>query len=301
MVQDGLNAGSVPLHLVGGVVRRHPAEQMFAAMLDGWRSQQLARGLSFASIDARQRVVRRFHAHFNEWPWQWTPAMAEEWFTDLRIHRQVSLSTLRSMQAAVRQFCWFVTDPAYGWSIECERLFGTHPIQVCREDNVVRHAAEVESRPAKRAFTRDELQAFFDHANAQVSLTRERGRKGSLPAFRDAVLFKTAYAWGLRRNEVRMLDIVDLGLNPKAPEFGRFGVLYVRHGKAMHGSPPKRRSVLTVWGLGRRMPRGVDAGPAALPRRWHRAGSLPVGTFRARGPDAPESGVRPLPARHRSR
>ena len=44
-----------------------------------------------------------------------------------------------------------------------------------------------------------------------------------------------------------MLDVVDFGTNPHGAEFGEFGVCYVRHGKAMKGSPPKRRSVLTVW------------------------------------------------------
>jgi integrase/recombinase XerC len=66
-------------------------------------------------------------------------------------------------------------------------------------------------------------------------------------AFRDAVLFKVTYSWGLRRNETRMLDVTDFGSNPKAAEFGRYGVCYVRHGKAARGSPPKRRGVLTVW------------------------------------------------------
>ncbi|MFH8388034.1 tyrosine-type recombinase/integrase [Kitasatospora sp. NPDC018058] len=37
------------------------------------------------------------------------------------------------------------------------------------------------------------------------------------------------------------------GRNPQGREFGEYGVLYVRHGKAKKGSPPKRRSVLTVW------------------------------------------------------
>jgi hypothetical protein len=44
-----------------------------------------------------------------------------------------------------------------------------------------------------------------------------------------------------------MLDVADFGRNPEATEFGEYGVLYVRHGKAKKGSPPKRRSVLTVW------------------------------------------------------
>jgi len=90
-------------------------------------------------------------------------------------------------------------------------------------------------------------EAFLDHADAEVSRIRAAGRKGWLPAFRDAALFKVAYAYGLRRNEARMLDVADFGRNAHAPEFGDRGVCYVRHGKAIKGSPPKPRSVLTVW------------------------------------------------------
>lgn len=61
------------------------------------------------------------------------------------------------------------------------------------------------------------------------------------------MLFKVAYAYGLRRNEARMLDVADFTRNPQAPEFGEFGVCEVRHGKANKGSAPKRRGVLTVW------------------------------------------------------
>jgi hypothetical protein len=44
-----------------------------------------------------------------------------------------------------------------------------------------------------------------------------------------------------------MLDAVDLGRNVHGAEFGEFGLCRVRFGKAKKGSPPKQRSVLTVW------------------------------------------------------
>jgi site-specific recombinase XerD len=88
---------------------------------------------------------------------------------------------------------------------------------------------------------------LFDHADERVAQVRASGRKGWLAAFRDATLFKVAYAWGLRRREVSMLERCDLGRNPKAPEFGDLGALTVRWGKASHGGPPRRRRVLTVW------------------------------------------------------
>jgi integrase/recombinase XerC len=52
---------------------------------------------------------------------------------------------------------------------------------------------------------------------------------------------------GLRRRELVMLELADFGTIPHAPEFGAHGVVYVRWGKASKGSPPKRRSVLTVF------------------------------------------------------
>jgi site-specific recombinase XerD len=118
---------------------------------------------------------------------------------------------------------------------------------VLHEWNTAVHLADSEAEPSKRAFTRGELQAFFDHCDEEVARKRARGRKGWLPAFRDATLFKTLYGFGTRRNETRMLDAADFGRNPEGVEFGEYGVLYIRYGKAKKGSPPKRRSVLTVW------------------------------------------------------
>ena len=71
---------------------------------------------------------------------------------------------------------------------------------------------------------------------------RVRPGKGWLAAFRDATLFKVIYAWGLRRTEAAMLDVGDFGANPAAPELGSFGMCQVRFGKALRGSPPRRRA-----------------------------------------------------------
>ncbi|WP_425339853.1 tyrosine-type recombinase/integrase [Micromonospora parva] len=240
-------SGSAGLKLVAGVALLRPEEHVFATMLDGWRDQQAARNLSLATIASRLRVIRAFSDYVTSYPWQWLPQMVDEWSMDLRSVRGLRRSTLRGYQEAVRLFCDYLTDPAYGWAKECEQRFGSHPVQVCHEWNTAVHVQDNEADPAKRAFTAAELQALFDHADEQVTRIRGAGRKGWLPAFRDAVLLKTAYAYGLRRNETRMLDVADFGTNPYAAEFDGFGVCYVRHGKAMKGSAPKRRSVLTVW------------------------------------------------------
>lgn len=244
---SGEAPGAARLQLVDGVPLLRPDEQVFIAMLDGWRNQQLARNLAFGTIESRQRAVKAFARNADAYPWAWTPQLVDEWMGDLRGVRDLKRSTLRNYQDALRSFCRYLTDPAYGWAAECEDRFGTHPIQVVHEWNSAVHVQEAEAEPTKRAFTLEEIQAFLDYADDQVTAVRGRGRKGWLPAFRDATLFKVAYGYGLRRQETRMLDPVDFGRNPQAPEFGDHGVCYVRYGKAKPGSPPKRRSVLTVW------------------------------------------------------
>jgi integrase/recombinase XerD len=153
----------------------------------------------------------------------------------------------RCYQNTLRLFCAYVANPDYGWDRVCEQRFGTHPAQVFFEWNTATHVQGNEQSPAKRAFTKQELQDFFDHAEDRVSAAADSGRKGWLPAYRDAVMFKLAYSYGLRFNELRHLQTVDFARNPHAREFGRYGVVHVRYGKAKKGSPPKRRSVLTVF------------------------------------------------------
>lgn len=279
------SSGQSPAYLEGlGLL--HPEDQVFGAMLTGWRQQQLARRLAFSTIEQRERMVQAFAAHAQQPPWAWTAQHVDEWMTDLRAVRHVRASTMRGYQIALRLFCSYITDSAYDWPAQCQQRFGTHPIQVVNDWNSATHIQDAESDPARRAFTRLELQTFFDHADDQVALIRADGRKGWLPAFRDATLFKIAYAYGLRRNEVRMLEFADFGRNPHAPEYGDLGVCYVRHGKASRGSPPKRRSVLTVWPwttdvlsewISELRPAFADTGPSLWPtERNPRMGLSPI-------------------------
>jgi hypothetical protein len=58
---DGSVPGFVPRLLSDPTVGLFRAdERVFDAMLDGWRAQMLARGLTTATIENRCRLVRRF-------------------------------------------------------------------------------------------------------------------------------------------------------------------------------------------------------------------------------------------------
>lgn len=239
--------GSAEALLAGGVSLLSPEETVFEAMLEGWAVQQRSRLLVTTTIKQRIFAVRRFHRFAGEYPWRWTPSDVEEWTSEL-IGGGVAHSSVRYYQMAVSLFCGYVTDPRYRWAEVCEQHFGSHPVQVFHEWNTVVHRGEYEGRPGNRPFTRDELQAFFDYCDQRVGQVADHGRKGWLAAYRDATLFKVIYAWGLRRREAAMLETVDWSGNAAAPQFGRYGALSVRYGKATKGSPPRRRTVLTTMG-----------------------------------------------------
>ncbi|WP_243719721.1 tyrosine-type recombinase/integrase [Actinomadura sp. KC06] len=238
------------MELVSGVVQLRPEDAMVEAMLRGWRAQQVARGLGEETVRKREGLVRGFMAFANEFPWAWSPGHLDEWSLHLTSERHLAPSTIRNYQGTLRLFNEYLIDGRYGWAVACEREFGpgNHPVAVVHEWNTIAHLSDYEGSPESRPFTRRELQRFLDYADDQVERAIRAKRKGALAAYRDATLFKVMYGWGLRRTETSKLDVVDWGRNPAAPEFGGYGMLNVRYGKAKRGQPPRRRNVASVMG-----------------------------------------------------
>lgn len=242
-------AGSAALVIVEGATPLHPEETLFEAMIEGWRRQHAARRLTPAITRARERVVRRFATYTGGWPWSWRSEQLDAWVA----RGGWAHSTIRGYQGSIALFLDYLCDPRYGWAEACMAAVGEIPTQICHEWNTATHVSEHEGRPERRPLSRDECQAFFDAADHRVDDVARAGRKGFLSAFRDATLFKVIYAWGLRRSEAAKLDLCDFGPNPAAPRFGNLGTCSVRYGKAMRGSPPRRRQVASI------MPWAVEA------------------------------------------
>jgi len=226
-----------------GVLRRE--EVVWQSMLEGWSLQQASRGLRDSTIADRRGSVIRFRDFVGAGPWRWRPGDLEDFTTSLRA-RDRTLGTIRYTHQAIRLFCEYLTSPFYDWAEICEGIFGETPSQVCLPWNTVHHTQEYEGSPQRRAMTYDEVELFFDHADRRVDEIVEAGRKGALAAWRDAQMFKTAYVFGLRRAELRGLDLADLHHNVQARSWGKYAAVHVRFGKSTRGSAPRRRTVLLV-------------------------------------------------------
>jgi integrase/recombinase XerD len=199
-------------------------ERVFTAMLDGWRAQMLARGLTTETIKQRCQLLERFQEFTGEFPWQWRPADVDDFLAGLRSgENPISLKTLRSYSNAVAKFCSYLTHPGYGWGEFCQPTFGDIPSQICFEWNTPRHTTDDAVPAQRRAFTKAELQRLFDYIDDLVDREYAAGSKRWLPLFRDSVAFKVCYAYGLPCREMTMLDLEDFGPNPHVTDYGPVG------------------------------------------------------------------------------
>ena len=239
--------GSAGLVLVAGVVHLDQEAAVFDAMLTGWGRQQKSRMLGDATVADRLRLIRRFSDFCESYPWTWGPGDVEDFTVSLTSGSdRCAPSTIRGYHLSLRMFCDYLIDVRYDWPTVCRERFAQSPSQVCHEWNTVAHLNDYEGRPGRRPFTYTEIERFFEHLDNRVDEIAGSGRKGALVALRDAQLFKTAYAFGLRRNELCRLDIADLRPNPHMRQWGTYGSLHVRYGKAVRGGVPRRRTVLAV-------------------------------------------------------
>lgn len=239
--------GSAGLVLVDGVVHLDEPAAVFEAMLSGWERQQRSRMLGETTVGSRTALLRRFAAFAESYPWSWTAADVEDFTISLTSGAsRLAPSTIRGHHLTVRMFCDYLTDSRYEWPRQCRDRFGQVPSQVCHEWNTVAHLTDYEGRPGRRPLSYAELQRLFDFLDERVDTIARSGRKGALAALRDAHMVKTCYAFGLRRNELCRLDVADLRPNPHVRDWGTYGSVHVRYGKAIRGGVPRRRTVLAV-------------------------------------------------------
>jgi integrase len=244
--------------LADNVVHLDPAPSVLAAMLQGWRRQQSARFLRVSTIGPRIQLVERLVRFSGLYPWQWTAEEGEAFIDDLRNkQRPIKVSTARCYEVEISLFIEFLRDPRYGWGRVCEDRFGEVPQPIFHEGNSILHKTDYEGDPRRRPLTYDELQAFFDAADARPGKIIARGAKGELSAARDAVVLKMIYAYGLRAHRNRATGSGGSAAQPEGPAVPRLrgghgalrqGVERVR-AEAAIGSAGSRN------GLGHRCPR----------------------------------------------
>ncbi len=97
--------GAAHLELVDGVIHLDPKPALLDAMLVGWARQQQTRFLNEAgTVRPRIALVRRFAEFTNSYPWEWQPADAEAFISQLRSsngRKPIAMSTGRGYETTL--------------------------------------------------------------------------------------------------------------------------------------------------------------------------------------------------------
>ncbi|MHC8609698.1 hypothetical protein ACW4FP_18805 (plasmid) [Paenarthrobacter ureafaciens] len=176
---SGVVPGFVPRRLVDPDIGLFRAdERVFTAMLDGWRAQTLARGLTTDTIKQRCQLLERFQRFTGEFPWQWRPADIDDFLASAlwpsERGARMSLGSFGDAFAAARD----AVGLPHELGLHCPRHFYvTHLVEAGYDAAFVqiiwgrnRGVFDVQHEARNRTVPRD------GGAYLKLSITRDRGR-----------------------------------------------------------------------------------------------------------------------------
>ena len=93
-------------------------ERVFEGMLEGWRTQMLARGLEVSTIRPKLALVKRFQEYAETFPWQWSPVDFEQFASEPKANGEPrARSTVRMYAGSIGEFCSYTTNEvAINWN-----------------------------------------------------------------------------------------------------------------------------------------------------------------------------------------
>ena len=176
---------------------------MFAAMLEGWRASSWPATWRSRPSSKRLAAVRAFARHADAFPWAWRPQMVDEWLGDLRAVRGLRRSTIRNYAAVGGGVLRLRDRPGLrvGGRVRAAVRHRTR-CRSCHEWNTAVHVQDAEGDPAQaRVHPRRAAGVLRPRRRPGRPGPRPRAARAGCRLFRDATLFKVAYAFGLRRTE----------------------------------------------------------------------------------------------------
>lgn len=169
----------------------------------------------------------------------------EAWTTYLAKERKLQMSTQRTYQKGVRQVFKYLVA-RQDLQNEAVRLFGHRIELVAHAENSIVHSIEDEAAGRRPPLSHEQMEQFFRAIDTAIDLAEIERPRAARGLKRDYAVIYTGYVYGLRVSEISALRPDDWRRCPEVPELGRYGMLYVRHGKGANGSGKRTRLVPTT-------------------------------------------------------
>ncbi len=220
---------------------------LFEAIIDDWRLELVGLNYKPKTIACMVYILRRLTRRLGFlWlchPRAWVSYQGE------RKKAKKAPSTRHHDQVVARSFTTFIVKHPKWCSLLAER-FGREPQIVVDRTNRLPPLQDEAAVLNVRGLEESEAHQFFGCLDDAVIKFREAGdNRRALVTNQYSLCFKLGTAFGLRRAEICDLRFSDFRSNRDVPEFGAFGKVVVRKGKAKPRGESRRRTVFLYHGL----------------------------------------------------
>lgn len=170
--------------------------------------------------------------------WEWETSDLDRWFGHLGRINALATSTQRIVQSNIYSFFEFVSELSLAREIEQKTGFRLR--QICTKDIRIPHRVEREGKNARRNFTDEHLDKFFNTIDEGIEEAQRFNSKDLRSRMRDKAILFAVYSLGLRRQECCDLTIRSFEPRNDRPELGDYAFFHI------YGKGSKYRSVANL-------------------------------------------------------
>lgn len=183
-------------------------------------------GNSLGSSKQAVMAVVSFLEYCRALPWFWQPQHIQHYIADQKT-RGLAAATIRGRHHYIKDFCLSILADRP----VANKILSRHPggsFQQIVDDKSRSLIRGAKQRKKKLTCpTPSEVSQVFDWFWDEISSAFDLKSKSLYPLLRDRAIVTMFYAYGLRKDELRRIDLTDFDFDPECPQYGNYGLLHV--------------------------------------------------------------------------
>lgn len=176
----------------------------------------------------KQAVVAivSFLEHCRTLPWFWQPQHLQHYIAALKT-QGLAAATIRGRHHYIKDFCLSILADRP----VANKIISRHPggnFQQIADDKSRALVRGAKQRKKKLTCpTPNEVQQVFEWFELEIMEAIEINSKSIYPLLRDRAIITMFYAYGLRKDELRRVDLTDFDYDPECPRHHNYGLLHI--------------------------------------------------------------------------
>ncbi|MDD2934026.1 MAG: tyrosine-type recombinase/integrase [Methylotenera sp.] len=171
-------------------------------------------------------AVVSFLEHCKTLPWYWQPQHLQHYIASIKTQGLAS-ATIRGRHHYIKDFCLSILADRP----VANKILSRHPggnFQQIADDKSRALVRGAKQRKKKLTCpTPNEVQQVFEWFEAEIVEAIETNSKSLYPLLRDRAVITMFYSYGLRKDELRRVDLTDFDFDPECPQYQNYGLLHI--------------------------------------------------------------------------